>query len=85
MDRAFLAQATVVGLSGDVKTRPWTEKYPLADWGILQGLRDWDLCIFFKAAVRIDGFAIDFKEAGEKDGDQHLNLWPPADDTPGKE
>lgn len=78
VDDTFLPQATVVDLSGEAKTRPWTDRYPLAGWGILQGLADWDLCILFTADVRSE------ESLAESNGDQHLDPFL-TDDAPEKE
>lgn len=76
LDGTFLPQATVVDLSGEAKTRPWTDRYPLAGWGILQGLTDWDLCTLFTAVVWTEGSLpecdepLELMDAAESDGDQ---------------
>lgn len=69
----------VVDLSGEAKTRPCVDRCPLAGWGILQGLTDWDLCSLFTAAVRSsDSLAecdvpLEPLEAAESDGNQQLD------------
>lgn len=78
VDDTFLPQATVVDLSGEAKTRPWTDRYPLAGWGILQGLADWDLCILFTADIRSE------ESLTESNGDQHLDPFL-TDDAPERE
>lgn len=78
VDDTFLPQATVVDLSGEAKTRPWTDRYPLAGWGILQGLADWDLCILFTADIRSE------ESLTESNGDQHLDPCL-TDDAPERE
>lgn len=85
-----LPQAAVVGLSGEAKTRPWTDRYPFAGWGILQGLRDWDLCSFFMAVIRSDESLMEGikllefgdDEVGDEDPQHDLIL---VDDSPGKQ
>lgn len=89
VDGMLLAQAMVVDLSGEAKTRPWTDRCPLAGWGILQGLADWDLCSFFTAVVRSEEFLtecnepLELTEAAESDGDQQLEPLL-TDDVPEK-
>lgn len=63
-----MAQAGVVLLSGEAKTRPLIDRWPLAEWGILQGLADCDLCSLFSGALTECNISMGFME-----GDHNLD------------
>ena len=87
VDCVSLPQATVVafGKRCAAKTRPLADRCPL--WGILEGLRDWDLCSFFMAVTRFEesltecNEPLEFIDAIESEDDQQL-IPILADDTP---
>lgn len=67
-----MAQAGVVLLSGVAKTRPLMDRWPLAEWGTLQGLADCDLCSLFSGSLTDCSIAMGFKDTPDE-GDHNLD------------
>lgn len=59
------------------------DKWPLAEWGILQGLADCDLCSLFSGSLTECSIAMGFMDTPDKEGEGDHNLDPNfSDDAP---
>lgn len=68
-----MAQAGVVLLSGEARTRPLMGRWPLAEWGIRQGLADCDLCSLFSGSLTECNIAFGFVDPPDSEGDHDLD------------
>lgn len=72
----------LVDRSGEAEMRPWSERCPLAGWGILLGLREWDLSSRSEALTARSEL-LEIMAAEESEGDQQPDTLL-TDDAPEK-